>query len=94
LTRNNNLGCCDYTLTSAPELRAAIEKSSARMPDQNADPAGHGNAYDTPSAENKALSSLKYHLLGPSLMKAGQESVDQSKVKHPQFCHIFDMLIA
>lgn len=24
--------------------------------------------------------SLKYHLLGPSLTKAGQDSVDQSKV--------------
>ena len=26
--------------------------------------------------------SLKYHLLGPSLTKAGQDSVDQQKVGH------------
>jgi DNA polymerase kappa len=26
--------------------------------------------------------TLKYHLLGPSLTKAGQDSVDQKKVRH------------
>ncbi|KJZ77557.1 hypothetical protein HIM_03281 [Hirsutella minnesotensis 3608] len=30
--------------------------------------------------EDDALKTLKYHLLGPSLTKAGQDSVDQSKV--------------
>ena len=30
--------------------------------------------------ENDELKTLKYHLLGPSLTKAGQDKVDQSKV--------------
>lgn len=30
--------------------------------------------------EDDALKTLKYHLLGPSLTKAGQDKVDQSKV--------------
>jgi DNA polymerase kappa len=30
--------------------------------------------------EDDDLKTLKYHLLGPSLTKAGQDKVDQSKV--------------
>ena len=30
--------------------------------------------------QDDALKTLKYHLLGPSLTKAGQDKVDQSKV--------------
>jgi DNA polymerase kappa len=30
--------------------------------------------------EDDNLKTLKYHLLGPSLTKAGQDKVDQSKV--------------
>ncbi|KAG5928907.1 hypothetical protein E4U42_007701 [Claviceps africana] len=48
------------------------------MSDNNAELAGHRN--DGPSTEKHVLKSLKYRLLGPSLTKAGQESVDQSKV--------------
>ena len=33
-----------------------------------------------PKAEPDAHGSLKYHLLGPSLTKAGQDCVDQQKV--------------
>ena len=37
---------------------------------------------DTPNASGLlALDTLKYSLLGPSLLKAGQESVDQTKVR-------------
>jgi hypothetical protein len=32
-------------------------------------------------AQKKEHDSLKYQLLGPSLTKAGQESVDQAKVR-------------
>ncbi|KAK1762085.1 hypothetical protein QBC33DRAFT_552777 [Phialemonium atrogriseum] len=32
--------------------------------------------------------TLKYQLLGPSLTKAGQKSVDQSKVLLPPFCRL------
>lgn len=35
---------------------------------------------DTPNQEANQHDTLKYHLLGPSLTKAGQDSVDQSKV--------------
>ena len=33
-----------------------------------------------PGADANDHDSLKYHLLGPSLTKAGQDSVDQQKV--------------
>ena len=40
---------------------------------------------DTPTdAEHD---TLKYHLLGPSLLKAGQDSVDQKKVRDTKICH-------
>jgi DNA polymerase kappa len=32
--------------------------------------------------QDDALKTLKYHLLGPSLTKAGQDQVDQSKVSN------------
>ncbi|KAG5951332.1 hypothetical protein E4U53_003328 [Claviceps sorghi] len=48
------------------------------MLDKDGDLAGPEN--DGLSTEKHVLKSLKYHLLGPSLTKAGQESVDQSKV--------------
>jgi hypothetical protein len=36
---------------------------------------------DTPeTAEDDAFKTLKYSLLGPSLLKAGQDTVDQTKV--------------
>jgi DNA polymerase kappa len=38
------------------------------------------DASNLTNGENVAYKSLKYHLLGPSLTKAGQEKVDQSKV--------------
>lgn len=38
--------------------------------------------------ESDEFKTLKYHLLGPSLTKAGQDTVDQSKVRsrysHPE----------
>lgn len=36
--------------------------------------------------EDDALKTLKYHLLGPSLTKAGQDKVDQSKVIAKDIC--------
>lgn len=33
--------------------------------------------------EQDEFKTLKYHLLGPSLTKAGQDKVDQSKVCFP-----------
>ena len=35
---------------------------------------------DTPNGVVSEHDTLKYHLLGPSLTKAGQDSVDQQKV--------------
>lgn len=37
------------------------------------------------SAEVAEHETLKYHLLGPSLTKAGQDSVDQQKVEYSVF---------
>jgi DNA polymerase kappa len=39
-------------------------------------PKGNANGDQSPDSEQ----TLKYHLLGPSLTKAGQDSVDQQKV--------------
>lgn len=36
--------------------------------------------------EDDGLKTLKYHLLGPSLTKAGQDKVDQSKVITKDSC--------
>lgn len=45
------------------------------------------NAYGEELSEPENLrsehESLKYHLLGPSLTKAGQDKVDQQKVNQP-----------
>ncbi|KAG6006344.1 hypothetical protein E4U21_007147 [Claviceps maximensis] len=60
------------------------------MSDEVVDHAGDG--HDTPSTKN-VEKSLKYHLLGPSLTKSGQDSVDQSKVKLSELLSNFDMLI-
>lgn len=62
------------------------------MPGPNADLAGHG--IDTQSATNNVPKSLKYYLLGPSLTKAGQELVDQNKVKLSASLFHLAMLIA
>jgi DNA polymerase kappa len=35
----------------------------------------------TENLDEDALKTLKYSLLGPSLLKAGQDKVDQSKVR-------------
>lgn len=51
-------------------------------------------SYLSPSKEEKRPASptdaghdtLKYHLLGPSLLKAGQDSVDQKKVRVAILC--------
>lgn len=46
---------------------------------------------------NASHASLKYSLLGPSLTKAGQDSVDQSKVcvRFPaQFCCMRDVMVS
>lgn len=40
-----------------------------------------------PSAEIDEHDTLKYHLLGPSLTKAGQDSVDQAKVQPISIWH-------
>ena len=42
---------------------------------------------DAPKQDNNPNQhdTLKYHLLGPSLTKAGQDSVDQSKVPWDDF---------
>lgn len=42
------------------------------------------NKKDKLSKDDIVPESLKYHLLGPSLTKAGQETVDQSKVRIEQ----------
>jgi DNA polymerase kappa len=36
------------------------------------------------NGEDAEYKTLKYHLLGPSLTKAGQDKVDQSKVGAPK----------
>ena len=40
----------------------------------------HKETLQSPARENSEHDTLKYHLLGPSLTKAGQDSVDQHKV--------------
>lgn len=41
---------------------------------------GDSNTIDALQAGVSEHDTLKYHLLGPSLTKAGQDSVDQQKV--------------
>jgi DNA polymerase kappa len=57
--------------------KQASEMTSEAQPqaEQQLDPESE-KQIDTPSADH---ASLKYSLLGPSLTKAGQASVDQSK---------------
>ena len=44
-------------------------------------PEGHASISETTSAPIVSKhDTLKYHLLGPSLTKAGQDTVDQQKV--------------
>lgn len=43
--------------------------------------AGDGNATSLSRSDGTEHDTLKYHLLGPSLTKAGQDQVDQQKVK-------------
>lgn len=43
-------------------------------------------ADETP-VDDKLHESLKYSLLGPSLLKSGQENVDQTKVCKSISCH-------
>lgn len=63
-----------------PELRLQIFSPEQRMA------AEVSSEMTTPPLDDpKAVAehdTLKYHLLGPSLTKAGQDSVDQSKVLH------------
>ena len=42
---------------------------------------GDSNAVEALNAGASEHDTLKYHLLGPSLTKAGQDSVDQQKVR-------------
>jgi len=57
------------------EKEAAIQGSPSRLSGDNDDSI---SSSATPSATQHR--TLKYHLLGPSLTKAGQDSVDQKKV--------------
>lgn len=43
----------------------------------------HAEAIEQQGEEEDSFKTLKYHLLGPSLTKAGQDKVDQSKVCYP-----------
>ena len=47
---------------------------------QSSLPEDAANTIATESAKAAEHDTLKYHLLGPSLTKAGQDSVDQQKV--------------
>lgn len=45
----------------------------------------------TPTDETEdEYKTLKYHLLGPSLTKAGQDSVDQQKVSAPTYLDVLE----
>jgi DNA polymerase kappa len=56
---------------------AEAEEAEAAMHESSRDIAGRPQPARTASNEHD---SLKYHLLGPSLTKAGQDTVDQTKV--------------
>lgn len=45
----------------------------------------HGPGSPQPEGHGDNLKTLKYHLLGPSLTKAGQDAVDQAKVSFITF---------
>lgn len=62
----------------APLLRETCAYQ-LRMSDKEADVTFRG--IDKLSKEDNNIKSLKYHLLGPSLTKAGQDKVDQGKVR-------------
>lgn len=68
------------------ELRTTPEasdeaKAAPSLATDNLNGDGSIESTDLPNAASlSAHDTLKYSLLGPSLLKAGQESVDQSKV--------------
>ncbi|KAI7627905.1 putative DNA-directed polymerase kappa, partial [Hortaea werneckii] len=74
-------------LACATTLSDRTDGSDVRMPRHNADLAGEAenaiaSASDsaTPAPPASQHHTLKYHLLGPSLTKSGQDGVDQQKV--------------
>jgi hypothetical protein len=48
---------------------------------------------DNDETADDGLKTLKYSLLGPSLLKAGQDKVDQSKVPLPISCSQLSLTI-
>lgn len=61
-----SMSCCSALCPAA----TTMDDPGASEPAQDAAPAAASDSHDT----------LKYHLLGPSLTKAGQDAVDQRKV--------------
>jgi DNA polymerase kappa len=53
------------------------------MTSKDEEPEGNDQAPSKEASDEEE--TLKYHLLGPSLTKAGQDAVDQRKVETMQF---------
>ena len=61
-------------------LNARAEDASTDMDTNTRERHSHPDTKGDNSVAISEHESLKYHLLGPSLTKAGQDSVDQQKV--------------
>ena len=59
-----------------------VDEASAATAVDTTDTEGHSQA------TNDGHDSLRYHLLGPSLTKAGQDSVNQQKVSMRNFADV------
>ena len=90
---NNRAHCFPHEIYSARSMQHSDDR--IRSPDDGENPeeglssitdilGGERRTVEDPKSGNPAAvdnhGSLKYHLLGPSLTKAGQDSVDQQKV--------------
>ena len=74
----------DFDDLDVLEAEAALRdetNSALEEPEKPKD--GEGTAKDVAPTEEDTHDTLKYQLLGPSLTKAGQDAVDQTKVDKP-----------
>ena len=61
-------------------MTTAETTAESTVPNQET-PGSEESAALSEKLESDDFKTLKYHLLGPSLTKAGQDTVDQSKVR-------------
>ena len=74
----------DFDDLDVLEAEAALRDETNSVPEEPEKPKdGETTAKDVALKEEDTHDTLKYQLLGPSLTKAGQDAVDQTKVDKP-----------